>query len=231
MSDITRIKEREYSTRQDILQLLKSNGEMTADELAQALGITAVAVRAHLTTLERDGLVARRTERRPVGRPVHAYLLTRDGDELFPRNYGPFAIQALKDIRDEFGEAAVEAVFRRRAARQRAAYQEAAAAATLAERGQKLVERLEANGNMARWIDRGDGTFELVENNCPIALVAKDFPLACQLELGVFRDVLQADLTRTRHAVAGDRQCVYLVRGRAGDAAEAHAGGDAKDSS
>ena len=231
MSDQTRIKEREYSTRQDILQLLKRNGEMTADELAQSLGITAVAVRTHLTTLERDGLVARRTERRPVGRPVHSYSLTREGDELFPRNYGTFAIQALRDIRDEFGEAAVEAVFRRRAARQREAYREAQTAGSLAERGQKLVERLEANGNMARWIDHGDGSFELIENNCPIALVAKDFPLACQLELEVFRDVLGADVTRTRHAAAGDRQCAYLVRNRTTEAQKAHADDDPGSSS
>src|SRR4051812_42184411 len=42
------------STRQALLRLLKTCGPQTAGELAQALGVSAVAVRKHLDALERE---------------------------------------------------------------------------------------------------------------------------------------------------------------------------------
>jgi predicted ArsR family transcriptional regulator len=39
---------------QSIKVMLKENGRMTADELAEHLGISSVAVRRHLTKLESD---------------------------------------------------------------------------------------------------------------------------------------------------------------------------------
>jgi predicted ArsR family transcriptional regulator len=44
------------STRGRIVALLRRTG-LTVDELAQELGLTANGVRAHLATLERDGIV------------------------------------------------------------------------------------------------------------------------------------------------------------------------------
>ena len=44
------------STRGRVTTLLRQ-GDRTVEELAQALGLTDNAVRAHLVTLERDGLV------------------------------------------------------------------------------------------------------------------------------------------------------------------------------
>ena len=41
----------------------------TVDELAQALDLTHTTVRAHLTALERDGLVQQRNQRRGSRKP------------------------------------------------------------------------------------------------------------------------------------------------------------------
>ena len=46
-------------TRQEILDLLRRRGQMTAAELSESLGIGAVGVRQHIALLERDGLVQR----------------------------------------------------------------------------------------------------------------------------------------------------------------------------
>ena len=45
------------STRGQVVQLLR-RGEATVNELAAALSLTDNAVRSHLSTLERDGLVS-----------------------------------------------------------------------------------------------------------------------------------------------------------------------------
>ena len=46
------------STRRQILELIKRQGEMTAGQLSEAIGITSMGVRQHLNSLERDGLIA-----------------------------------------------------------------------------------------------------------------------------------------------------------------------------
>ena len=75
------------ATRRKILTTLKKSDGLTADQLAGLLGITAMAVRKHLTALERDGLVESTAVRRAVGRPAHVYRLSSLADDFFPKQY------------------------------------------------------------------------------------------------------------------------------------------------
>lgn len=75
-----------FNTRQQILTLLKRSGPgLTADDLAQQLRISAVAVRKHLATLEREDLVMAELQRRPMGRPTYRYRPDRQSPEVIPR--------------------------------------------------------------------------------------------------------------------------------------------------
>src|SRR5688572_24910871 len=81
----TRILE---STRGRILDLLRAK-QQTVNELAAALKLTDNAVRAHLLSLERDGL-ARQAGTQPGFRKPHAtYALTPEAEQIFPKAYGP----------------------------------------------------------------------------------------------------------------------------------------------
>src|SRR5262245_13833383 len=60
------------STRGRIITLLR-RASRTVDELAQVLGLTDNAVRAHLNTLERDGFVQQRGARRGNSKPSYVY--------------------------------------------------------------------------------------------------------------------------------------------------------------
>src|ERR671928_1702040 len=71
------------STRGRIVALLRRTAR-TVDELAAALDLTDNAVRAHLATLERDGLVEQQGVRRGAGKPAAAYALTLEAEHLFP---------------------------------------------------------------------------------------------------------------------------------------------------
>lgn len=64
------------STRGRIVLLLRRSSR-TAGELAQALALTDNAVRSHLATLERDGLVRQGGERRGGAKPAIVYELAR----------------------------------------------------------------------------------------------------------------------------------------------------------
>src|SRR5262245_1546596 len=101
-------------TRQEILDLLRRRGQMTATELSESLGIGAVGVRQHIALLERDGLVYTAAVRRGVGRPSPLSALPPAAEALFPRRYDRLLMDALEFIVDQGGPAAIDTFFARR---------------------------------------------------------------------------------------------------------------------
>src|SRR5438094_8385205 len=75
------------STRGKILDLLRTK-EKTVNELAAALGLTDNAVRAHLLSLERDGLVHQSGTQPGFRKPHATYALTPEAEQIFPKSYG-----------------------------------------------------------------------------------------------------------------------------------------------
>jgi predicted ArsR family transcriptional regulator len=189
---------------------------MTADELSEILGMTAVGVRAHLTLLERDGVVSCAPMRRRIGRPAHLYRLTEQADDLFPKNYDQLAVTLLEDLRESYGEGAVRTLLARRTERLKEAYRERLSGKPLREQLAELVRILDEAGYMARLEQREDGSFELSEDNCAIARVARRFPATCLFELNLFDDLLGPNvaIARQAHMVKGDIRCSYVIRER-----------------
>src|SRR5207253_1789230 len=80
------------STREKLVSLLhRAKDGVAVDALAKALGVTITAVRQHLVSLERDGLVTRGETVPSGGRPQQLYVLTSAGNESFPRQYSWFS--------------------------------------------------------------------------------------------------------------------------------------------
>src|SRR5204863_7529351 len=75
------------STRGQILQLLRVK-DRTVNELAGALRLTDNAVRAHLTSLERDGLLRQSGIQHGFRKPHATYALTAEAEQIFPKAYG-----------------------------------------------------------------------------------------------------------------------------------------------
>jgi predicted ArsR family transcriptional regulator len=74
------------STRGQIVTLLHGSNR-TVNELADALNLTDNAVRAHLLSLERDGLVEQTGMVKGFRKPHFTYGLSHDARHLFPRSY------------------------------------------------------------------------------------------------------------------------------------------------
>src|SRR5215467_7168139 len=74
------------STRGQIVNLLRGS-RGTVNELADKLGLTDNAVRAHLLTLERDGLIRQSGLQKGSRKPHFAYELTPEAEHLFPKAY------------------------------------------------------------------------------------------------------------------------------------------------
>jgi predicted ArsR family transcriptional regulator len=98
---------REGTRRSVMRALLHQKGGMTVHALARAFDISRNAVRQHLTSLERDGLVERGKIQPSGGRPEQLYVLTNAGNEQFARKYSWFSEMLLQILQAQGGSVGV----------------------------------------------------------------------------------------------------------------------------
>src|SRR5215468_11657305 len=111
METITFDKRFFESTRGQIVTLLRG-APGTVEELAAQLNLTDNAVRAHLSTLERDGLVRQSGLRRGPRKPHFTYVLTVEADKLFPKAYDTLLNQLIAVLKNRLTPAEIEGVLR-----------------------------------------------------------------------------------------------------------------------
>jgi iron-sulfur cluster biosynthesis transcriptional regulator SufR len=204
-------QENETSTRKMILTMLKTQGQLSVGEMSNQLGITEMAVRRHLNTLERDGLLETKLVRQAMGRPTHLYLLTKQADDLFPKNYHHLTLDLLDELLEDEGEEKVDTLFKKREDKLVAKYQSRMQAKSLGERVSELAKIQNENGYMAKWKQHGDREFELSEHNCPITQVANRYQQACHCELSLFQRLLGVKVERTECLAKGGTKCMYVI--------------------
>jgi predicted ArsR family transcriptional regulator len=202
----------DLSTRDKIMHMLKMNGELSAKEITERLGITGMAVRRHISTLERDNLIESSTVRQPMGRPAAVYRLTKEADDYFPKKYHAIALDLLGELEDEAGEEMVNRLFELRQSSLFKKYQSQMAGKSLEERVAILSAIQNENGYMANWSKQEDGEYVLTEHNCPIFRVAGKYNHACTCERNLFASLLEADVQRSDCLAKGDNKCVYHIR-------------------
>jgi len=200
------------STRRCLLVNLKMRGEAGAEELAGDLGVTASAVRQHLSGLMAQGLVSHREIRAGPGRPKHVYSLTEAAESLFPKSYGDLTNELLAIVEDEDPKLLETVLERRRDRRISQAQLRLDPLATLAERVAVIASILDEDGYLADWEQLDDGTYRITEHNCAVLGVARRFGQVCATEVEFLRSVLpEARVERTSHIMAGAHRCAYLI--------------------
>ena len=169
------------STRGQIIVLLR-RARHTVDELADSLGLTDNAVRSHLVTLERDGLIQQRGQRRGEGKPAQLYELTSQGERLFPKAYGPVLRQLLDVLGERISPDDVRDVLREVGRRVAAEYPSSAARqADSRARVERAASLLSELGGLAEVESSDGGSLRIRGYSCPLAAVLPGHPEACEL--------------------------------------------------
>jgi predicted ArsR family transcriptional regulator len=201
--------------RAAVLDLVKRDGPIAAEALAEKLGITAMAVRQHLAGLEADGLATHEARPAARGRPAKYWRATEKASAHFPDSHAHLATDLIGQMKKAFGDDGLDKLLKLRTADQARTYQGAMGKAqTLKARLEALAAIRSKEGYMAEVRREPEtGAWLFVENHCPICAAARLCTGLCREELSLFHKVLGRDvkIERLSHILAGAGRCAFRV--------------------
>jgi len=198
-----------------VLALLKREGPISADSLAEMVGLTSMAVRLHLASLSTADLARHEDEARPRGRPVQMWSATAKADAYFADSHAALTADLIVQMKKAFGEDGMDKILKLRTAEQEKSYREQVDAKHLLKSKLDALAKIrEREGYMAEVRRDPDAqAWLLIENHCPICVAARACQGICREELALFRRVLGAGVKveRVSHILAGATRCAYRV--------------------
>jgi predicted ArsR family transcriptional regulator len=201
------------STRGRIVILLRG-GSKTVNQLAAELNLTDNAVRAHLLSLERDGLIKQGGTQRGTRKPHFAYELTTEAEYLFPKAYDAILNQLIAALKGRLSPEALQEVLRD-VGRSLAGGQVADRKSDdLETRVGRALNALEAIGGTAR-IERENEKFYIRSDGCPLAAAVAEHPEVCGLAETLVSEITGMEV-RERCDREGSPRCRFEVIGTDG---------------
>lgn len=198
------------STREKILTSLVSQPRSTINELADAVGINAISVRHHLTSLEAEGLVGAEEERHGVGRPRLVYFLTEKGLERFPTRYFRLTNMLLDQIKESLPQATVNQIFTQMANDMADNAAIKAKSMTTEAKLDLVKDLLGQEGFLVEWEKDGDH-YQINEITCPYYHVGQSHPEVCSVDQTVISRVLSIPAEKIKCILSGDAHCSYII--------------------
>lgn len=196
------------NTRGKIIALLR-RASRTVNELSEALDLTDNAVRAHLTSLERDGLIEQSGSQRGHRKPHLTYGLTTDAGLFFPKAYGTLFDLLLKLLRERYPPGEVEEIAREMGRRLAAEPAEQMKGKTQEERLQKSLELLEEMGGLAE-VDNREGVLFIRGCDCPLAIAVEGNPQVCRVAESFLTEMLGVPV-RERCQKGSSPRCSFEI--------------------
>ena len=206
-----RSKEKQ-STRDVILDSLKSTSEQKVDELAVVADVSPVTVRHHLNSLTAEGLVEKESVRRKVGRPYYVYSLTKQGHELFPKRYVSLTNRLLAEMKNQLPPDMIKGLFSAVVSDIIEEHRQQFEGRPFEERLAFLVELLEQEGFLARWEKDGNGRYLLTEYSCPYLSVGSEHQEVCAFDKELMINVLQTPVQQHSCMLNGADCCQFTIQ-------------------
>ena len=207
----TRMDKRFFdSTRGRIVSLLRGTRK-TVNELAEELELTDNAVRAHLVSLERDGLIKQSGIQRGLRKPHFAYQLTDEAEHLFPKAYDALLTQLIAVLKGRLTPEALEEVLREVGRSLASAQSPGQKSGNLKNRIENALAALEVIGGAARVEKESDQLF-ICSESCPLTAAVVEHPEVCKLAETLLSEIIGAEV-RERCDREGTPRCRFEVMG------------------
>ncbi len=193
------------TTRQSILDFLGARGSASAQQMAQAFGMSTQNLRRHLRILEQRGLIAvSQPAANGRGRPQLVYALTTQAQ---PDHLAGLSSALLRGLRPANLRPLAQRLIGQQPAR------------PVRNTSQRLVaamRQLEPMGYRPRWEARPGGP-QVVLGHCPFAAIIEQHPELCQVDAYMLEELLGADAeqaSKLQPGPQGTPQCIFKIKER-----------------
>lgn len=178
------------STRGRIVTFLRGN-TLTVNDLAKELNLTDNAVRAHLLSLERDGLVHHSGFQTGHRKPHFTYTLTPEADNLFPKSYDTLLNAFIAVLKEKLSSVKLKKTFQDVGHLLSDGQKSGRKNESLENRAERGLDALKTLGGNAA-IDKTDGIMLIKSETCPFSNIVAEHPEACHIAETFVADITGA---------------------------------------
>lgn len=194
-----------------ILDLLRKHESLTVSDLADALEVTATAVRQRLGRLMAHGYLQRTASRAGRGRPSHQYALTGKGRRKTGANFADLAIALWMELRSIKDPEVRRGLLQRLSRRLAEMYADQIEGDSLPERMESLT-RLLGQRQVPFAVEHEEGLPVLTALACPYPELAEQDRTICSMERLLFSELLGEDVRLAECRLDGARCCTFVPR-------------------
>jgi predicted ArsR family transcriptional regulator len=196
------------STRGRIVSLLRTS-KKTVNQLSAELELTDNAVRAHLLSLERDGLVRQGGVERGTRKPHFAYELTEEAEGLYPKAYDALLNQLITVLKGRLSSRALKEVLREVGSSLGGELASTKPGEKLEHRLSEGLKAMESIGGSV-CLDKEEGKLLLRGGSCPLATAVNQHPEVCQLAESLLSEIIKTTVTE-RCDRQGAPRCLFEI--------------------
>ncbi len=190
------------------VDLLRKHASMTVSDLAEALGVTATAVRQRLTRLMAQGHIERTATRAGRGRPSHHYALTTKGQRKVGSNFGDLAVALWKEIVAIEDPAVRRALIQGVSGRLAEDYADKIEGDTIEQKMEQLA-KVFRDRRVSFSVDSESGQPRLTAFSCPYPDLASSDRHICAMERQLLTKLLGTRLRVQQCRADGDSCCAF----------------------
>ena len=195
------------STRGRIVLLLRES-RRTVNDIAAELDLTDNAVRAHLLSLERDGLVTQSGMVKGFRKPHFLYKLTDNARHLFPTAYDSLINYLLDELKGKLGLDAVKSLLVG-VGRRVGKIKRSGSDVSLDEKVASAVETLRKLGGSAQ-VSRENGILSIHSESCPFAEAVVEHPEVCRIAEAMVGEIVGKPV-REKCDRDGQPKCCFQI--------------------
>ena len=192
----------------DLLDLLRIAGPLSVVQLADAMEVTATAVRQRLTRLISKTLIQRDAVRAGRGRPKHCYSLTDKGIRATGSNFTDLAVALWKELNEIQDEEVRRQMLRRITRTLAAGYAGKIEGSTPAERIRSLGALL-AQRRIPVSVEGSTEQSSLTAHACPYPSLADNDRNVCLMEKMLFSELIGGEVELTQCRLDGGANCQF----------------------
>lgn len=192
-----------------VLDLLRKTPSLTTAEMAEAMEVTATAVRQRLSRLMGQGYVERVSAKAGRGRPTHKYRLTIRGERKAGANYADLALALWDEIRSIEDPEVKRGLITRIAKRLVGMYSSEVRGADAEQRVRELMALFVGRQIPLEYEEGEEGKPVLNVLACPYPEIAEQDRAVCTLEKAMFAELLGQNMTLSHCRLDGETCCTY----------------------